>query len=75
MSKKDLLKKHPKYKYFTTALVYQKGDLIDKILTRLSKQLSQTKSGILKNALFSYNIFIQQSMKEEQKKEKGEDDA
>jgi len=55
---KDLLKKHKKYRYYYVTIPYQKGDVIDKVLNDLQRKSGGTKSSILRNALFSYKLFI-----------------
>jgi len=59
----DLIKKHKQYTNRNISFSYHKGDLMDKILTNLKKQIGGSKCNILRNALFSYNLFIQQSLK------------
>jgi len=70
MAKKELLKKHKKYRYHTTSLIYQKGDIVDKILTHLKEITSDTKTSIIKNALFTYYNFMLNNLKELKKAEK-----
>jgi hypothetical protein len=63
MTKKDLMKKH-KMPTRNLTLPYQEGDIIDQVLTNLKAIIGGTKSSILRNALFSYNLFIKQSIKD-----------
>ena len=69
MTRKDLLKKHKEYKFYQVTLNYQKEDITDKILNDLKKTIGGTKSSILRNALFSYNLFIKNSLRELNKNE------
>lgn len=60
---RDLEKKH-KLKNIYVGIIHKKGDVVDNLLNNLKETLGGTKSSILRNALFSYNLFIQQSIKE-----------
>lgn len=64
---KDLRKKHNQ-RFYYLGIPYQKGDIIDRIMNDLKKIIGGTKSSILRNALFSYNLFIKQSIKDIGKK-------
>jgi len=63
-TRKDLLKKHKKYKYYYTSLTYQKGDIVDKMLIHLKEITSETKTSIIRNALFAYYNFMLNNLKE-----------
>jgi len=60
-SVKDLAKRH-NIGYKMVVLNYREGELIDKILKNLKKKMGGTNTSILRNALFSYNIFIKNSV-------------
>lgn len=69
-TKEDLLKKHKKYKYHQISLPYQKGDVVDKILIHLKEITSDTKTSIIRNALFTYYNVMINNLKELQKSKK-----
>ena len=62
-TKKDLIKKHKINPYADKKvnLNYYSGDGIDEIFTDLKKIVGGTRTSILRNALFSYYLFIKQS--------------